>query len=350
MSEELRISSPEGRGPFDWLIGVYGFKEETEITAEMAAWSRAGYTDIDIDGHAVFGQSTYTLFEKLHLTAGLRFDHQDLEGTGSYSAVNQNKELNYDEWLPKFSIAYDFTQYITAYTSASKGYMVGGYNYGYMPSSEDAFYYDPEYTWNYEFGMKTSWFEKKLLSNLAVFYIDIDDKQVLEWSMAMGNKIENAAKAHSQGIELELQARPFQGVDLFAGFGYTESKFDDWKALQSDGTIYDFDGKYLQNAPRYTYNLGAAYRHQKGYFGRADLLGTGEFYGDTKNNLKQKPYEIVNLRLGYEGDNLGFALWCTNLFDEEYVTALYDNTASGLGELVQDGEPRMFGITASYRF
>jgi iron complex outermembrane receptor protein len=149
---------------------------------------------------------------------------------------------------------------------------------------------------------------------------------------------------------LELKARPIQCLDLFAGFGYTESKFDDWKALQSDGTIYDFEDNYLQNAPKYTYNLGAAYRHQSGYFGRVDLLGTGEFYGDAKNNLKQESYEIVNLRLGYEGDNLGIAFWCTNLFDEEYVTALYDNTAMGLGELVQDGEPRMLGVTVSYRF
>ena len=228
--------------------------------------------------------------------------------------------------------------------------MVGGYNYGYMPMNEDAFYYDPEYTWNYEAGMKSSWFDKKLIANLSIFYIDIDDKQVMEWSMTRGAEIENAAKADSQGIELELQARPVQGLDLFAGFGYTESKFDDWKALQKDGTIYDFDGNYLQNAPKYTYNLGTQYRHISGFFGRVDLLGNGGFYGDNKNNLKQEAYELVNLRLGYEGDNLGISFWCTNLFDEEYVTALYDTTAMGLGELVQDGEPRMLGITATYRF
>lgn len=354
MSEEFRISSPDNHGPFEWLIGAYGFKEETDISQDRMAWGMAADTDIDIDGYAAFGQGTYTLFDKLHLTAGLRFDHQDLKGkmkgTGMSGPIDQDKDLDYDEFLPKFSIAYDFSKDIMAYVSASKGYMVGGYNYGYMPTNEDAFYYDAEYTWNYEAGIKSSWIDNKLLANLSIFYIYIDDKQVVEWSMTLGTKIENAAEAHSQGIELELQARPVQGLDLFAGFGYTESKFDDWKALQMDGTIYDFEDNYLPNAPRYTYNLGAAYRHISGLFGRVDLLGTGKFYGDARNNLKQEDYEIVNLRLGYEGDNIGISFWCTNLFDEEYVTALYDLTNMGLGELVQDGEPRMLGVTVSYRF
>ena len=354
MSEEFRISSPENQCPFEWLMGVYGFKEETDISQEMTGWGMSADTDIDIDGYAAFGQGTYTLFDKLHLTAGLRFDHQDLEGkmkgAGMTGPIDQDKNLDYDEFLLKFSIAYDFTKDIMTYITVSEGYMVGGYNYGYMPTNEEAFYYDPEYTWNYEAGIKSSWLDNKLLANLSIFYIDIDDKQVVEWSMTMGTKVKNAAKAHSQGIELGLKARPKRGLDLFAGFGYTESKFDDWKVLQSDGTIYDFEHNYLQNAPKYTYNLGAAYRHQNGYFGRVDLLGTGKFYGDAKNNLKQKSYEIANLRLGYEGDNLGIAFWCTNMFDEKYVTALYDNTAMGLGELVQDGEPRMLGVTASYRF
>ena len=352
-SEEFRISSPDNHSPFEWLIGVYGFKEETEISGKMAAWGLASDTDMDIDGYAAFGQGTYTLFDKLHLTAGLRLDHQDLEGKikgmGFTGPVNLAKDLDYDEWLPKISVAYDFSKGIMAYVSASKGYMVGGYNYGLGPTNEDAFYFDAEYTWNYEAGIKSSWFDKKFLANLSIFYIDIDDKQVVEWAIT-GSTIENAAKAHSQGFELELQARPLQGLDLFAGFGYTESKFDDWKALESDGTIYDLEDNYLQNAPKYTYNLGAAYRHITGFFGRVDLLGTGEFYGDNKNNLKQEAYELVNLRLGYEGDNLGISFWCTNLFDEEYVTALYDMTNMGLGELVQDGEPRMLGVTVSYRF
>lgn len=354
MSEEIRISSPDNRGSFEWLIGGYGFKEDTEIFNDKPVWGMSADTDMNTNGYAFFGQVTYTLLEKLHLTAGLRYDHQDLEGTmtgtNMAGAVDLDKDLDYDEWLPKFSIAYDFSEDMMAYASVSKGYMVGGYNYGYMPSSEEAFYFDAEYTWNYEVGVKSSWLDKRLLADLSVFYIDIDDKQVVEWSMLLGNKVENAASAHSRGVELELQARPLRSLSVFAGFGYVESKFDDWTALQPDGTISDFKDKYLQNAPKYTYSLGMAYHHQKGFFARADLLGTGEFYGDAGNHTRQEAYAIVNLRVGYAADHWDVVLWCKNLFDEEYVTVLYDNTSMGLGELVQDGEPQMIGATATYRF
>lgn len=354
MSEELRVSSPEGGKPLEWLTGVYVFGEKTDIWSNRPAWHMENNTDIHNDGGALFGQGTYTFFERLHLTAGLRFDHQNLEGTmkgtGMAGPIDQNRDLNYNEWMPKFSVAYDFSDAFMSYATVSKGYMVGGYNYGYMPSSEDAFCYGPEYTWNYEAGIKTSWLNNRLLANLAFFYIDIQDKQVVEWSMDMETTIKNAAKAHSQGIELEVQARPLPGLNLVAGFGYVRSKFDEWNALQQDGTLYDFDGKSLPYSPDYTYNLSADYRHPTGFFARADLLGTGGFYGDVRNNLEQTAYEIVNLRFGYETDHWRVEVWGTNLSDEEYVTAMYDNSSMGLGDLVEDGEPRMVGITASYRF
>ena len=354
MSQEVRLFSPDNQGPFQWLAGIYGFKEETEVTSERKAWAMKADTDIDIDGYAGFGQCTVTVLDKMHLTAGLRFDHQQLHGTmtgkGGAGVIDQDKKLDYNEWLPKFSIAYDLTGNIMAYTTASKGYMVGGYNYGYMPSDKEAFYYDPEYTWNYEAGIKTSWLNERLIANLAAFYIDIDDKQVVEWSFAAGTSINNAAKAHCMGVELEVQARPLPGLDLFSGFGYVKSEFDDWKALQQDGSYYDFDGNSLPNVPQYTYNLGASYFLENGLFTRAELLGTGEFYGDPKNNTKQEAYEIVNLRFGYEAESWKVEVWSKNLLDEEYVTALFDNSAMGLGELVQDGDPRTIGITTSYYF
>lgn len=206
-----------------WVVFV--FKEETDIDYNRIAIPMMGpkhtVTDIDINGYAAFGQGTYTLFDRLHLTAGLRFDHQDLEGDLENKTSNgrYDKKLDYDEVLPKFSIAYDFTDDIMAYASASKGYLVGGYNYA-LSVDEKSFYYDAEYTWNYEAGVKSTWLDKKLIANLAVFYIDIDDKQVFEVdSKTFASKVRNAARAHSLGVEIELQARPMQGLDLFAGFG-----------------------------------------------------------------------------------------------------------------------------------
>jgi iron complex outermembrane receptor protein len=154
------------------------------------------------------------------------------------------------------------------------------------------------------------------------------------------------------GVELELQARPMQGLDLFAGFGYTEAKIDDWTATEMDMVTYqfvtyDYGDKDLPNAPEYTYNLGIQYRHLSGFFGRVDLLGTGSFYCDVKNKAKEEGYKLVNLRLGYEMEHFDIIFWCKNVFDEEYETWKGEFGPNMVGE---DGEPRMFGATVTYRF
>lgn len=361
LSQEVRIFSSNNHGPFEWLAGLYGFKEEVNIDI-LDFLGSDRITDIDINGYAVFGQGTYTFFDRFHLTAGLRYDYIDLEGDQTYEFINMmgnpqsidfGKDFDNDEILPKFSIAYDVTDNIMTYVSVSRGYLAGGYHYS-QATSEENFTYDPEYTWNYEIGTKTSWLNNKLMANLSAFYIDIKDKQVAEFDpILIVPEITNAAEAHSMGVELELQARPMQGLDFFAGFGYTEAKIDDWIATEMDMmtyqfVTYDYEDKYLPDAPEYTYNLGVQYRHLSGFFGRVDLLGTGSFYHDAKNRVKEDGYELVNLRLGYEREHFDIIFWCKNLFNEEYETVRFEWAGAGVGGM--DGEPRMFGATVTYRF
>ena len=361
-SQELRVSSAQNSRPFEWLAGVYGFKEDTDaeynfyyVTYGMSFAHPV--TDIKTKGYAAFSQGTYTLFDRLHLTAGLRFDHVDLEGNlkDEILGLTYDKDLDYDEWLPKFSIAYDVANDVMIYVSASKGYMVGGYNfYGVSPTAtEETFPYDAEYTWNYEAGTKTSWLDNKLMVNLSVFYIDIDDKQVSEVDVSTFSRtITNAAKAHSQGVELELQARPIQGLNIFAGFGYAEAKYDEFTATEwnAAGTALiqkDYKDNYLQYAPKYTYSLGVQYRHKNGLLGRVDFFGADKFYGNYANTAKAEVYETVNLRLGYESEHFDFILWVKNAFDEEYLTYVAPIYDYNFGV---DGPPQTFGATLTYRF
>ena len=353
LSQELRVSSPKDSGPFEWLVGLYGFTEDTDIKSDFDAWGIKRDTEIDIQGYAAFGQGTYTFFDRLHLTAGLRYDYLELEGKQEHIFMGvQNKyekDLDFSEVSPKASLAFDFTDDIMSYATVSKGYLAGGYDYAFV-TGQNNFTYDPEYTWNYEAGMNTAWLDNKLIGNVAAFYIDIKDKQVAEWLPGggpMDRKITNAANAHSQGLELELQARPVQGLDFFAGFGYTEAKIDDWTSLEATGNQYDYKDKYLPYAPKYTYNAGVQYRHLSGFFGRVDLLGTGSFYCDAKNDVKVDGYELVNLRVGYEGEHFDIVFWGKNVFDKEYSANEWDWAGA---TLIQEGTPRMFGVTVTYRF
>jgi iron complex outermembrane receptor protein len=377
-SQEVRIASPEGSGPFRWLGGGYFFdeKKDTEFTFDYRqgypAWGIPPFKSylnnvLDTKGYAFFGQATYTLFKKLDLTAGLRYDNEEKDFTfdGYYDQdlspwgmlpKKVKADENFAEWLPKFSIDYRFSPDFMIYASAARGYKSGGFN-SYVASTAGT-PYDPEYTWNYEVGIKSAWLDKRLIFNLSAFYIDWKDQQVLLQSGPTEVTVKNAAESTSKGFELEVKARPITGLQFSAGFGYTDVEFDDYKDsifdLDPTSPTYgqkigeaDYSGKKNTYVPEYTYNLAVQYRHTNGLFARIGLQGIGDSYYDLANTEKENAYELVNARLGYEMKNFEIYLWAKNLFDEEYATRAFDYGGYYVGRA---GDPRTFGITLNGRF
>lgn len=351
LNQEIRFSSPDDGKKFKWVCGLFGSKEKTDAKSETPAYKAVRNTDIENESIAVFGQGTYTLYDRLHLTAGIRYEHQESEGKqhNQFAAVPYySKSDSNDEFLPKASVSFDVTEEVMTYVTIAKGFLSGGYDF-HMANGEDDLQYFPEYIKSYEAGVKATVFDNRLVLNLAVFHLDIEDKQIIQWPAGqspMLRETSNAAEASSNGFELEIKARPVRGLDLFAGFGYTKSKFDEWVAERQSGGTYDYKDNYLPNVPRYTFNAGVQYRAPNGLFLRTDLLGTGKYYSDSENTQKVDGYETINMKIGFERENYDIVFWGKNVFDEEYVTSRVNYFDS----LVHDGEPRSCGVTVTYRF
>ncbi|MEM8596795.1 MAG: hypothetical protein AAGF76_10040, partial [Pseudomonadota bacterium] len=58
---------------------------------------------------------------------------------------------------------------------------------------------------------------------------------------------------------------------------------------------------------------------------------------------------LVNARLGYEAENWSVTAYVSNLFDNDYVTAVQD-AALGREGIINAGPPRTFGVIAQIRF
>jgi iron complex outermembrane receptor protein len=344
ISQEFRVLSPEDNGPVHWLGGIYLFREENDTDLDMPTLKTVRNTDVESLGYALFGQGTLTLFERLHLTAGLRYGVDDQDASMRYTdAATTTFEKSIDEsvLLPKFSVGYDIRPGMMAYATVSRGYNAGGFNTAYATGT-DNFSYDAEYTWNYELGLKSAWFDNRLTANLALFYISIDDKQVAEYDgVTDSTYILNAAQAHSQGFEFEVHARPVRGLDLFGGIGFTKVVFDKWDT--DDG---DYADKDFPNAPEITANIGAQYRHSSGFMGRIDVSVSDGYYSDAANTQWLGGKTLVGLRAGYEAENYDIMLWCKNLFNQDYQTIGFARKF----DQVVDGAPRMFGVTLTYYF
>lgn len=354
LSQELRLaSSPDLK--FSWITGFYSEKEEIDVDMIFnhinPKMHRERGSDSEISGYAFFGQGTYSVFEKLKLTAGLRYDSSESKGKQVFKNFAGNfsyeDDFSDNEILPSTSVTYSINENINTYLSFSKGWLAGGYNY-FSATNKETFSYDPEYTSNYEAGLKIVFFKNRFNANFSVFYTDIDDKQVREEVPGAGPgvwKFTNAASAYTKGAEFEINGLLGKGLSFFAGAGYADSRIDEWKGRAS-GKIVDYSDKHLPWAPDFTYNFGLSYYMANGLYFSGDVSGCGKRYFDAANSIEDDGYALVNLKTGMKFGSVDFSIWCKNLFDEEYANKKVKNMMNHT--MVEDGDPMTFGATISW--
>jgi outer membrane receptor for Fe3+-dicitrate len=91
--------------------------------------------------------------------------------------------------------------------------------------------YEPETNWTYEIGTRQTLLDRRLFANLTLFYIDWTDQQVVSASAAGAANntfIANAARSTSKGFELELNARPTDGLEFSAALALADAQFDEF--------------------------------------------------------------------------------------------------------------------------
>ncbi|MBW4471669.1 MAG: TonB-dependent receptor [Stenomitos rutilans HA7619-LM2] len=364
-SQEIRIQSPATADRFRWVIGGYYQSRSldirsktfyTPLAASLFGLPGSGVGRLtglyDQTTFAGFGQIDFKPIDPLTLTAGLRYetfgDRLSRSNTFESSGLGEvpigptvnNSEINGDVVLPRLAVQYRFSPTVMAYGSVARGYKPGSQNYG----SDDLtqFVVRPEKTWSYELGVKTNWLDNRFTANVAVFWSDIDDYQLLlpdEFGFAF---VSTNGGVRTRGFELELAAKPFQGFEVNAGFGYTNAKFTQYR---NPFTGENFRGNRLTYAPDYTLNLGVQYRNS-GFFGRVDLQGLGTYFFDDANTIKQPPFALVNARIGYEWKSVGIYFYVDNLFNKEYVTAAFRPPET----LASFGDRRTFGFQVQAKF
>ncbi|MBE9484927.1 MAG: TonB-dependent receptor, partial [Bacteroidetes bacterium] len=327
-------------GAFKWLAGLYYDKADDEIKYEMKSDmpGMSGVTRQDIKGnsYSAFAHASYPITGQLSLSGGIRYDKEDKEFKDYIHPLELDE--SWEVISPKIALEYSINPDVMVYISASKGSRSGGFN----PHTPDPAFnnYDQEELWSYEIGEKITLFDSRLTLNGSVYYMDISDMQVQEAVSPIETYLTNAATATGKGFELEIMAKVYKGLDIMAGYGYSDVEFDEFKDM-----LGDYKGNTNPFAPKYSCNFGVQYRHKNGYYARADLIGYGKMYLDKANEYSRDAYEIVNAKIGYEAEHFDIYLYGKNLFDKEYNTEGYFG-----GSYTIYSEPREIGAKLVYRF
>ena len=424
MTHEVRVSSTDA-GPLQWQAGVFYSNIKRDYSQRLltpgwdAAFVAAGTPALgpladdrngfntmdspyvsnltyDLRQVAVFGEATYTLLDRLDVTAGLRWydweEDKTFKSGASYSnadARDQNVTVSSNGFTPRFMVNYDVTDQVAVNAQASRGFRLGGVNDPLnKPLCGDAYdtysgyqRFEDETLWNYEVGVKSS-FERMTL-NGSLFYADIDNLGVnVDAGECSSRVVISVPEAHTMGGELELAVHPTDALLVTFAGSYVEAELDSTVTDAADGSVVAGikDGNRIPSVPNWqlsavaTYTFPGLWQSKESY-----VTASWQFVGDqitqsgdqapgagrfahklayegmpldqvTNLDLVLDPYHLFNLNTGLVYDSWEVMLYIKNIADENPQLS-FDRERGGRARLAyRVGQPRTFGILSRFYF
>jgi iron complex outermembrane receptor protein len=367
-------SAPSSNSKLKWTAGAFLFYQDAPvkqatrfgIDANLMMIGDSLFSIINTSttlkkGFAIYGQATYALSDKLNMSFGLRndYENQTLSILGEYQR-DPSPELytttpdtlgrtNFNALSPKLSLDYQVNNYSLWYGSYSKGFRAGGLSpLSSDPSQPPLIGYLPEYSNNFETGIKNNWLNNKLILNIALFYTKVTDAQVPSLILPDAITItKNTGQLTSKGMEVEIFAIPVKGLLLQYSFGTTNARYDKLE-IASQGASVNLAGKRPIFTPSSTSLLAAQYSYPVSSELKIMLRGEWKYIGttyfDLANSIQQSPYHLLNAKLGMEYKRTALSFWAKNLAGTKYISYGYDFGAVHLGD------PAIFGTSFSYKF
>lgn len=406
LTQELRLSFE--RGKWKGIAGLYGGRFEdgyvyrfTDVPvrlSEVPAFAvfgpigdqvkaRTDGTNIaneDARNIAAFTEFDYAFSPHLTLTLGLRYDRESSEHYTLYridradadlgglipdlaqaletlppvnllpvlvplgvipgSDGGQTSKASYHALLPKLGIRWAVTPDLTAFFTYAEAYRAGGADI--IPTTGELRPYDPEYTANYETGLRLNWWDGRINTRLNLYYTNWQDQQVnIPTDDLVSYYTENAASSILYGGEFENSLRLPYGFQAYLNWGIAHTEFREYMSNDAD-----YSGNRFVNAPAQSGGAGFTWRGWNRWFGSASVSHTAAAFFRANNEPQSKSdrRSIVDARFGYDDGRCSVTVFGRNLGNVDYASSRYFFPL-GLGitqesRLIGYGEPRVIGL------
>ena len=275
------------------------------------------------------------------------------------------------------SASYRFTPNLMTYLSLARGHKSKGFNL--LPenaTNPDANVASAiahganqdilgEQTDNIETGVKSEWFDHRLLLNLTVFDTYVSNAQANE-AIGVGNTatkfLANVGAERSLGAELEAEAHPVEGLSLKGFLGYDEATYASFRnsvcPAEYAALSCDLTGRQMAWAPRWTSDVTLKYSKSFVPLTTQYVIVDTNWRSTQNTTITLDPaaqigdYALTSLRIGslLRRETLDAQLWVENLFDRAYYVNLLGLTKSTGIVQGYPGNPRTIGGTLRLRF
>jgi iron complex outermembrane receptor protein len=413
-SEELQLLSPKSLlgGKANFVAGLYYFDEEYDIsqaadlfpayctvflsntstaarTAQchanpLAPASRA-YFSQTTKSYAAYFQGTYNVTDQLAVTGGVRYSKDDKDGifravTGNPAAAQAPEvsplALTAHKVTYRLNATYRPTDSVMLFATYATGFKSGGFDASpgtTAPIGSANRTYRPELTKDYELGVKSEFFGRRLQANATLYRMDITEYQFRSFD-GLQFRVRNNGQVRQQGLEFDLVGRPVSPLTLTLSAAYLDSKYTDFRgapSLPGFTTPQDLTGQALPFSPKWQGAASAQYvgdlPGDMSWLVRLDLAFTTKqnlsASGDNNPDAVQAGYAQLGGRLALRGpkerwelalaaQNLTNKAFCTGIFNQPNNAAFRLNNAATGGTVLRCAlnDPRTIALEARARF
>jgi iron complex outermembrane receptor protein len=290
---------------------------------------------------AMFGQLGFDLGEKWDATLALRYDEDEREQTtetppgfipaalASDLVTGQKRTETWDAAQPKLTVRWQPNDNSTIYGDLSRGFRSGGFNQSGVALAGVAGVFntfDEQIADTFEVGWKRQFADGRVNASLAYYTTDLSGAYYFIFLVASSTQnLGSLDEVKYNGLEFELNSRLTDALSLNLGIATMDSE------ITADAQIPQTIGKQVPLTSDYTFNLGINWtkpmKSGREFVFRTDLHSIGDTYwgpGDPAtaplawNTTVRDPVNVVDMRIGLQGDDWSAVLWAKNLLDEEY--------------------------------
>ncbi len=356
---------------------------------------------------AGFGELTYSITDRLKVTAGGRYAKMSFDlthyadGIENFGPDHFTGSYEENAFTPKLGLSFQMDTDNLFYATYAKGFRPGGVNPplpgGYLPdgtpnictpgliddgyaSGESPSAYKSDNTKSFEIGSKNT-FAERLRIATSVYYIKWNDIQQNVYVGSCGLQFtDNLGTAVAKGGDIQADLALGNGFSLEASVGYTSARFTKTSkgnlAMAGDAISGEAAINYAPGTnPPWTVAVGPQYSFKA--LGRDAFVRFDWEYASRNpwlapvqdpNSVQYNPNAFTlssttfaSLRAGVTQGKLQIAAFCDNLFDSRTTTnyaqvqvdAFNPNINQALPSSVQQNNftfrPRTIGLTFTYR-
>jgi iron complex outermembrane receptor protein len=275
----------------------------------------------------VYFQDQITLWDKLHILGGGRYDWALSGSTISRVSVQDAKNNFSDQetqnFSPRVGLLYQPWTWLSVYGNFTQSFNV---NSGLSASGQQ---FDPQIGEQFEAGFKTEFFDQRLSTSMAFYHLTKSntltaDPNNFGFSLAIG-------EARSQGIEVDIKGRVTEQLELISTYAYTDTRV----TKDNAGIV----GNELVNVPEHQASLWGTYQFTERFkVGLGEVL-VGSRQGDANNTFQLPGYARTDAMAAYTvpvgKTRLTTQLNINNLLNKDYFS---DSSVGGRNS-VFFGEP-----------